>query len=87
MEEEGWEKDTGGDKAGPSGGRGGVGWTRMRRSKDEATAGRGGGGGREGGEKKVGVRNVETGQRELSGKEEETEYSLRNKRLETSPFG
>lgn len=34
-----------------------------------------------------GVRNVETGQRELSGKEEETEYSLRNKRLETSPFG
>lgn len=60
----------------------------MRRSKDEATAGRGGGGGeRRGGRKKVGVRNVETGQRELSGKEEETEYSLRNKRLETSPFG
>lgn len=82
-EEEGWEKDTGGDKAGLSGGS-----TGMRRSKDEATAGRGGGGGREGeGIKKVGVRNVETGQRELSGKEEETEYSLRNKRLETSPFG
>lgn len=35
----------------------------------------------------AGVRHAATEQREPCGKEKETVYSLRNKRLEASPFG